>query len=134
MTMGGDNTDAVTVLVADDALVVRKVVAEMLADAGYLVVAEAEDGAEAVALYEQHRPDVVLMDVNMPRLDGISAAAQIKGAHPDARIIVATVYMTEKRLLRMATIGGVEVLPKPFEAGKLVAAIEQAVATPVAAG
>jgi two-component system chemotaxis response regulator CheY len=123
--MSGGDAEAQTVLVADDAAIVRKVVAEMLAEAGYEVVAEAADGFEAIALYEQHRPDIVVIDVNMPQLDGIDAAIRIRRTYPTARIVVATVYVTEKRLRRMAKIGGVDILMKPFESRKLVEAIER---------
>lgn len=120
--MRGDEA-AVTVLVADDAAIVRKLVSEMLADAGFLVVAEAADGHEAVSLYAEHRPDVALLDVNMPGLDGIDAAVQIKRAYPAAKLVIASVYVTEKKLQRMAKLGGVEVLVKPFDAAQLAETI-----------
>ncbi|HVW89557.1 MAG TPA: response regulator [Gaiellaceae bacterium] len=116
--MRGDE-DAITVLVADDAAIVRKLVAEMLADAGFLVVAEASDGNEAVALYAEHRPDVAILDVNMPGIDGIQAATEIKRAYPTAKLVIATVYVTEKKLQRMTKLGAVDVLQKPFDAAQL---------------
>jgi CheY-like chemotaxis protein len=111
--------DTITVLVADDAAIVRMLVSEMLADAGFLVVAEATDGNEAVALYAEHRPDVAIIDVNMPGIDGIAAALAIKRAYPAAKLVIATVYVTEKKLQRMAKLGAVEVLQKPFDAAEL---------------
>ena len=120
--MRGDG-ETVTVLVADDAAIVRKLVCEMLADAGFLVVAEAADGNQAVALYEEHRPDVAIIDVNMPGIDGIAAALTIKRAYPGARLVIATVYVTEKKLLRMAKLGGVDVLQKPFDAAELAGTV-----------
>jgi CheY-like chemotaxis protein len=120
--MRGDE-EAVTVLVADDAAIVRKLVSEMLADAGFQVVAEAANGNEAVARYAEHRPDVALLDVNMPGLDGIAAASEIKRAYPTAKLVIATVYVTEKKLQRMAKLGGVDVLQKPFDAAELAATV-----------
>ncbi len=64
-------------MIAEDEALIRLDLAEMLAEAGYEVVAQAGDGEEAVALTMEHRPDLVVMDVKMPRLDGIAAAAQI---------------------------------------------------------
>jgi two-component system, chemotaxis family, chemotaxis protein CheY len=119
--------DTVTVLLADDAAIVRMLVSEMLADAGYLVVAEAADGNEAVALYAEHRPDVAIIDVNMPGIDGIAAALAIKRAYPGARLVIATVYVTEKKLQRMAKLGGVEVLQKPFDAVELAETVARVV-------
>ena len=116
--MRGDE-GTVTVLLADDAAIVRKLVAEMLADAGFLVVAEATNGHEAVALYAEHRPDVAILDVNMPGIDGIAAALEIKRAYPAAKLVIATVYVTEKKLQRMAKLGAVDVLQKPFDAAQL---------------
>jgi DNA-binding NarL/FixJ family response regulator len=116
--MRGDE-GSVTVLVADDAAIVRKLVSEMLADAGFQVVAEAADGNQAVAQYAEHRPDVAILDVNMPGIDGIAAALAIKRAYPGAKLVIATVYVTEKKLQRMAKLGAIEILQKPFDAAEL---------------
>ena len=70
-------SEAKTVVVAEDEALIRMDIVEMLEDAGYRVVAQAENGERAVALASEHRPDLVLMDVKMPVMDGITAAEQI---------------------------------------------------------
>jgi len=83
----------IRVLCADDHALVRKGIASILAnEADMKLVAEAENGRDAVALFRQHHPDVTLMDLRMPELDGIAAVHAIRAEFPDARIIVLTTY------------------------------------------
>lgn len=112
------------VLIADDAVYVRKVVAQMLVDAGHTVVAEAATGDEAVDLYHETRPDAAVIDVNMPGLDGIAAAEQIRRAYPAARILLASVLLPETRIRRVVAITHAAPLRKPFDAAGLIAALE----------
>ena len=81
------------VLTADDHPVVRAGIAAMIANEPDIeIVAEGRDGVEAVALFDAHRPDVVLIDLRMPKLDGVSAIRAIRGIDPNARIIALTTY------------------------------------------
>ena len=83
----------IRVLTADDHPVVRTGIAAMIAnEPDMTVIAEASDGASAIALYDEHRPDVVLMDLSMPRVDGVAAIREIVSANPDARIVALTTY------------------------------------------
>ncbi|WP_278261745.1 response regulator transcription factor [Nocardia sp. AG03] len=83
----------IRVLVADDEAMIRAGITAILStDPGLAVVAEASDGREAVDLALAHRPDVVLMDVRMPRLDGLSAAASLRAAAPDIAVVVLTTF------------------------------------------
>ncbi len=115
------------VLIADDAAIVRKVVREMLEQGGHEVVAEAADGEEAVARFEEAKPDVAILDVNMPGIDGFAAAARIRELDPDARVIVASVHATGDRDDRAAEVG-VRFLRKPFDLPVLLAVIDEALA------
>lgn len=114
------------VLVADDALIVRRVIAGMVEEAGHAVVGEAGTGEDAVRLYEELRPDVTVLDVNMPGLDGISAAEAIRDAHPDAGLVLASVFVSDERLDRVKALGAVEYVMKPFAGNALVDAVERA--------
>ena len=114
------------VLVADDAAIARKIIVEMLVGGGHEVVGQAERGDEAVALHAELRPDVSVLDVNMPGLDGISAAGAICDASPGAKVIVASVLVDPGRLARAMAAGAVDYVMKPFEARQLLAAVEQA--------
>lgn len=118
------------VLVADDAAFVRKVVAEMLAHGGHELVGEAGTGAEAVELYRRLRPDVAIIDVNMPGGDGYSAASEILAHDPAGRIVMASVYLDASRLVEERVSGTVDFLSKPFELRSLLAAVERACTAP----
>jgi two-component system chemotaxis response regulator CheY len=110
-------------LIADDALFVRRVLGEIVEGAGHEVVAEAATGFEAVRQFAEARPDVVVLDVNMPELDGISAAEAIRQLEPSAGIVLASVLLTPERERKVEHLGAVFV-QKPCERAELLAAIE----------
>jgi two-component system chemotaxis response regulator CheY len=116
-------------LIADDALFVRRVIGEVLEGAGHEVVAEAADGYEAVRQFAETRPDVVVLDVNMPELDGISAAEAIQQLEPSVGVVLASVLLTPDRQRRVAQIGALFV-QKPCEPAELLAAVEAVAAVP----
>lgn len=90
----------VLVLVADDHPVVRQGLADLLAgDSGVRLVAAARDGHEAVALAQTHHPDVVLMDLEMPGMDGVAATGALRAACPAARVVVLTSFGEQDRIL-----------------------------------
>ncbi|MBS9535042.1 response regulator [Mycobacterium sp. M1] len=114
------------VLIAEDEALIRLDLVEMLREEGYDVVGEAVDGQEAVDLAEQLRPDLVIMDVKMPRRDGIDAAAEIAGKRI-APIVMLTAFSQRDLVERARDAGAMAYLVKPFSAGDLVPAIELAV-------
>jgi DNA-binding NarL/FixJ family response regulator len=106
-------SDVVRVVIADDHPVVRSGLRGMLAsDPGFEVVGEAADGAEAVALTLRERPDVVLMDLRMPELDGASATAKIRARRPETQILVLTTYDTDADIVRAIDAGAIGYLLK----------------------
>jgi response regulator NasT len=113
------------VLIAEDEALIRLDLAEMLAEAGYDVVAQASDGEEAVELAREHRPDLVIMDVKMPRLDGI-AAASIVAAERIAPVVMLTAFSQRELVERARDAGAMAYLVKPFTITDLVPAIEMA--------
>ena len=125
------NADGVRirVLAVDDHPVVRAGIAAMLATEPDLhVVAEARNGAEAIALYEAHRPDVVLMDLQMPEVNGVTAILGIRASDPDARVIALTTYDGDADIHRALTAGACAYLLKDAPIEQLVDAIRAAVA------
>ena len=114
------------VVIAEDEALIRLDLKEMLEEEGYLVVGQAGDGQEAVALAEQLRPDLVVMDVKMPVLDGISAAEQIVGAHI-APVVILTAFSQRELVERARDAGAMAYLVKPFTRADLVPSIEMAV-------
>jgi response regulator NasT len=113
------------VLIAEDEALIRLDLAEMLAEAGYEVVAQATNGEEAVEQARWHQPDLVIMDVKMPRLDGIAAASQI-AAERIAPVVMLTAFSQRDLVERARDAGAMAYLVKPFTITDLVPAIEMA--------
>ncbi|MBV9580144.1 MAG: response regulator transcription factor [Chloroflexi bacterium] len=121
--MTGDDS-AVRVLVADDQTVVREGLVMLLGlSPGIQVVAAAADGDEAVQLAGQHRPDVVLMDLRMPRCDGVAATRRILEALPDTRVIVLTTYADDDSVFAALEAGARGYLTKDAPAAEIQRAI-----------
>jgi AmiR/NasT family two-component response regulator len=114
------------VLIAEDEALIRLDLKEMLAESGYDVVGEASDGQQAVELANTLRPDLVILDVKMPGLDGISAAEQIVEAAL-APVIMLTAFSQRELVERAADAGAMAYLVKPFDKSDLVPAIEVAI-------
>jgi len=114
------------VLIAEDEVLIRMDLAEMLGEEGYDVVGQAGDGARAIELAEQLRPDLVILDVKMPVLDGIAAAEQIAGKRI-APVVILTAFSQRDLVERARDAGAMAYLVKPFTKGDLVPAIEMAV-------
>ena len=114
------------VVIAEDEALIRLDLREMLEEEGYDVVAEAGDGESAVRLAEEHRPDLVILDVAMPILDGIAAAERIAGARL-APVVILTAFSQRELVERARDAGAMAYLVKPFGRADLVPAIEMAV-------
>ena len=114
------------VVVAEDETLIRLDIVEMLQDAGYEVVAEADNGQRAVELAREHRPDLVLMDVKMPVLDGITAAEQI-ASDRIAPVVLLTAFSQRELVERAREAGAMAYVVKPFTVDDLVPAIEIAI-------
>ncbi|GAB2878968.1 response regulator [Myroides odoratimimus subsp. xuanwuensis] len=114
------------VVIAEDEALIRMDLAEMLGEEGYDVVGQAGDGARAVALAEELRPDLVILDVKMPVLDGITAAERI-AAQRIAPVVILTAFSQRDLVERARDAGAMAYLVKPFSRNDLVPAIEMAV-------
>jgi DNA-binding NarL/FixJ family response regulator len=114
----------IRVMIVDDHEVVRAGVAAIVeADAGMTVVAEAGSGVEAIRLFRQHRPDVTLLDVTMPGLDGIAALRAIRAEFPDSRFIMLTVHVGDEDIHRALDAGAQGYLLKTASANELTGTI-----------
>jgi response regulator NasT len=111
------------VLIAEDEALIRLDLAEMLVEEGYEVVGEAGDGETAVQLVKDVRPDLVILDVKMPIMDGIAAAEQIAGARL-APVVILTAFSQRDLVERARAAGAMAYLVKPFQKTDLVPAIE----------
>jgi len=115
---------AVRILVAEDEALIRMDLVEMLQEAGYEVVAQATNGEEAIALATEHQPDLAILDVKMPVLDGISAAEKIISIAP---VLMLTAFSQKELVDRARDAGVMAYVVKPFTIGDLVPAIEIAI-------
>ncbi|MFI7397060.1 ANTAR domain-containing response regulator [Micrococcus luteus] len=114
-------------VVAEDETLIRLDLVEVLTGAGYRVVAEAGDGRAAVEAVREHRPDIVVMDVKMPVMDGIAAAGEIAGERL-APVVMLTAFSQRELVERARAAGAMAYVVKPFTEADLVPAIELAVA------
>jgi len=115
----------VRILIAEDETIIRLDLRTLLEKAGHEVVAEARDGEEAVALAAEHDPDLIVMDVRMPHLDGIEAARQISNRRP-VPIVMLTAYAEEDLVTRASEAGAFAYLVKPFREVDLLPALNTA--------
>ena len=120
-----ENTTPTRVVVAEDEVLIRLDLVEMLTEEGYQVVGEAGDGEAAVALATDLRPDLVVLDVKMPKMDGISAAEQIAGQRI-APVIMLTAFSQRDLVERASQAGAMAYVVKPFGKADLIPAIEVA--------
>jgi len=119
-----NSTAPVRILVAEDEAIIRLDLVEMLTEAGYVVVAQATNGVEAISLAREHKPDLAILDVKMPELDGISAAERIIEIAP---VLVLTAFSQKDLVERARDAGAMAYVVKPFSISDLVPAIEIAV-------
>jgi two-component system, chemotaxis family, chemotaxis protein CheY len=116
------------ILVVDDANFMRMIVKDTLTPHGFEIVGEASNGNEAVAKYEQLKPDLVTMDITMKEKDGVAAAREILAKDPNARIIMVTALGQERMLMDCLSLGVKDFVVKPFEPERIVTAVRKALA------
>ena len=117
-----DSTAKRTVLVAEDESLIRMDIVETLIDFGFDVIAEAADGLEAVELAKSKKPDIIVMDIKMPNLDGISAAEQMQALR--IPIVLLTAFSQKELVERASEAGAMAYVVKPFTPNDLLPAIE----------
>jgi two-component system, chemotaxis family, chemotaxis protein CheY len=108
-------------LVVDDALFMRKLICGVAAEAGWQIVGEAGNGEEAISLYQQHRPDLVTMDLVMPVMGGLEALRQIRAVDPEAKVVVVTALDQKQSLMDSIREGAIDFIVKPFERERVLA-------------
>lgn len=119
-------SEKIKIFIADDIAATRENVCKLLAfESDMVVVGQAESGAEAVAKVRTMHPDVVLMDINMPGMDGIAATEQIAAEVPGACILIMSVQGEQEYLRRAMVAGAKDYLIKPFSGDELIQAIKQ---------
>jgi two-component system chemotaxis response regulator CheY len=114
------------VLVVDDAAFMRKMVSDALAKGGHEVVGEAGNGNEAVARYQELRPEVTTLDITMPEKDGLAALQEIMALDPAARVIMCSALGQESKVLESIKIGAKDFVVKPFQPDRVLGAVDKA--------
>ena len=121
-------TDSITVLLVDDHAIVRQgVKAFLMTQPDLAVIGEAESGEEAVKLAEQHVPDVILMDLIMPNMDGVETTRQVKKVSPRSQIVVLTSYHEDVHIFPALKAGAISYILKDMKMEKLADALQRAV-------
>ncbi|MDE7479154.1 MAG: response regulator [Lachnospiraceae bacterium] len=113
------------VLIVDDAAFMRMTIRKMLEANGYAVAGEAENGTQAVQKYKELRPDVVLLDITMPEMNGIDALKRIRENDPKARIVICSAMGQQAMVAQAIENGAKDFIVKPFEADRLIAAFKR---------
>ncbi len=113
------------ILLVDDAGFMRKMVQTHLSKAGYSDFIEGGDGLEAIAAFEQHSPDLVIMDITMPNMDGIQALREIKTKHPDAKIVMCSAMGQEAMVMEAIKLGALDFIVKPFKQERIVQTVSK---------
>src|SRR5688572_8013811 len=115
----------IRLLIADDHAVVRAGVSSFVRESDITIVAEASDGAQALLLAQHHRPDVVLLDVRMPEIDGMACLSKLKAELPQIAVVIFTAYENPTYVARAVALGAAGYLVKNASQAELVAAVHQ---------
>ena len=118
---------AKNILICDDAAFMRMMIKDILTKNGYNVVGEDENGARAVEKYNELKPDLVLMDITMPEMDGIEALKAIKGADPAALVIMCSAMGQQAMVIEAIQAGAKDFIVKPFQAERVLEAVKKVV-------
>ncbi|WP_010093413.1 response regulator [Ornithinibacillus scapharcae] len=114
------------ILIVDDAAFMRMMIKDILSKNGFDVVGEAQDGVQAVELYNELTPDLVTMDITMPEMDGISALKKIRETNPNAKVIMCSAMGQQAMVIDAIQAGAKDFIVKPFQADRVIEAIQKA--------
>jgi len=118
---------AKNILICDDDTFTRRIMKDILTKNGYNVIAEASDGAKAVAIYRETSPDLVLMDIVMPIMDGINALRKIRSMDPNAKVVMCSSMGQHLMVVEAIQAGAKDFVLKPYKPDRLLKAVERAI-------
>ena len=118
---------AKNILICDDAAFMRMMIKDILTKNGYEIAAEAENGQKAVEKYPEAKPDLVLMDITMPEMDGIEALKKIKELDPNAKVIMCSAMGQKAMFIEAIQSGAKDFIVKPFQAERVLEAVKKVV-------
>ena len=118
---------AKNILICDDAAFMRMMLKDILTKNGYNIAGDAENGAKAVEKYAELKPDLVLMDITMPEMDGIEALKKIKETDPNAAVIMCSAMGQQAMVIESIQSGAKDFIVKPFQADRVLEAVQKVV-------
>jgi two-component system chemotaxis response regulator CheY len=117
---------AVNVLIVDDLAFIKIVLRDIIEKAGFRVVGEASNGEQAITMYQDTRPDVVLMDITMPGMDGLTALKKIREIDQAARVIICSALGQQQLIVQAIQLGAKDFIVKPFQPQRVISALKKA--------
>ena len=118
---------AKNILICDDTAFMRMMIKDILTKNGYNIAGEAENGLKAIEKYAEVKPDLVLMDITMPEMDGIEALKRIKAADPNASVIMCSAMGQQAMVIESIQAGAKDFIVKPFQADRVIEAVQKVV-------
>ena len=119
-----------TILTADDAAFMRKVIKDTLTKNGFTDVVEAVDGADAVAKYDESHPDLVILDITMPNMDGLEALKAIRAKNPNANVVMCSAMGQEAMVIDAIQNGAKDFIVKPFKPDRIMKTVTTILGNP----
>lgn len=113
------------ILIVDDAAFMRMMIKDVLVKNGFMIAGEAENGAKAIDKYKELNPDLVIMDITMPEVDGIQAVKEIKKINPSAKIIMCSAMGQQAMVIEAIQAGARDFIVKPFQAERIIEAVKK---------
>ena len=113
------------ILLVDDAAFMRMLIKDVLVKSGFNVVGEAQDGFEAIEKYKALEPDLIIMDITMPNMDGLTALKEIKKDHPGAKIIMCSAMGQESYVVEAIKSGASDFIVKPFQNDRIISTVNK---------
>ena len=118
---------AKNILICDDAAFMRMMIKDILTKNGYNIAGEAENGLKAVEKYNETKPDLVMMDITMPEMDGIQALKKIKSGDPSANVIMCSAMGQQAMVIESIQAGARDFIVKPFQAERVIEAVKKVI-------
>ncbi len=118
---------AKSILICDDAAFMRMMIKDILTKNGYTIAGEAENGLKAIEKYNETKPDLVMMDITMPEMDGIQALKKIKAADPNATVIMCSAMGQQAMVIESIQSGAKDFIVKPFQPDRVIEAVKKAI-------
>ena len=111
------------ILIADDLEFVRITIREIIEKQGWVVSGEAENGKSAILMYERIKPDILLLDISMPVMNGLTALKMLKDKYPESKVIMCSALGQQKYIVKAIQLGAADFVVKPFKAERLISSI-----------